>query len=267
MHPKIFDFGSITIHTYGLMLAAAFIAGIWLTSRNAKKHGLNPDSIWNLGLIVIFSALVGAKILLFFSDYSYYSQNPREIFSLSTLRSTGVYYGGLFLALAASAWYLRSAKLPGWTVADLSAPGLALGQAIGRLGCLSAGCCYGKPTDMPWGIKFTDKYAFENVGVPLNTPLHPTQIYESLGSLLLFAYLSWRLAHKRFTGQVILEFLALYSIMRFIIEFFRDDDRGFVLNGLLSTSQFIGILTLLGSAAAYYLLYIRHSRPREASEG
>ena len=264
MYPKIFEFGSITVHTYGLMLAAAFIAGIWLTSRNARKQGLNPDSIWNLGLIVIFSALVGAKVLLFFSDYSYYSQNPREIFSLSTLRSTGVYYGGLLLALAASAWYLRRANLPGWTVADLSAPGIALGQAIGQLGCLFAGCCYGKPTNLPWAITFTDKYAFENVGVPLNTPLHPTQIYESLGSLLLFAYLTWRLAHKRFTGQVILEFLALYSVMRFIIEFFRDDERGFVLNGLLSTSQFIGILTLLGSAVAYYFL---RSRPREAPEG
>ncbi len=264
MHPTIANFGSITVHTYGLLLAAAFIAGIWLTSRNARKYGLNPDSVWNLGLIVIFSALVGAKILLFLSDYSYYSQNPREIFSLSTLRSTGVYYGGLLLALAASAWYLRRAKLPSWTVADLAAPGIALGQAIGRLGCLSAGCCYGKPTNLPWGITFTDKYAFENVGTPLNTPLHPTQIYESLGSFLLFTYLSWRLAHKRFTGQVILEFLALYSVMRFVIEFFRDDDRGFVLSGLLSTSQFIGILTLLGSAIVYYFL---RNRPGEAAEG
>jgi len=265
MHPIIANLGSITVHTYGLLLAAAFIAGIWLTSRHAKKHGLNPDSIWNLGLVVIFSALVGAKVLLFFSDYSYYSQNPREIFSLSTLRSTGVYYGGLLLALAASAWYIRRADLPGWTVADLAAPGLALGQAIGRLGCLSAGCCYGKPTDLPWGITFTDKYAFENVGVPLNTPLHPTQIYEAAGSVLLFAYLSWRLAHRRFTGQVILEFLALYSVMRFVIEFFRDDDRGFLLNGLLSTSQFIGIIAFLGSVTVYH--YLRRRPAASAQNG
>ena len=263
MYPKILDIGPITIHSYGLLLAVAFIAGIWLASSLARKEGLNPDSIWNMGLIIIFSALVGAKILLFLSDYSYYSQNPREIFSLSTLRSTGVYYGGLLLALAASAWYLNRAKLPGWNVADLCAPGIALGQAIGRLGCFSAGCCYGKPTTLPWGISFTSRYAFDNVGVPLNTPLHPTQLYESIGAMVLFLLLLWRLKHRRFMGQIILEYLILYASLRFVIEFFRDDDRGFVLHGLLSTSQFIGILTILGSAAVFY--YMRR-RPKETAE-
>jgi phosphatidylglycerol:prolipoprotein diacylglycerol transferase len=263
MYPKILDIGPVTIHTYGLLLAIAFIAGIWLTSRNARKQGLDPDSIWNMGLIIIFSALVGAKVLLFVSDYSYYSQNPREIFSLSTLRSTGVYYGGLLLALAASAWYLRRSKLPGWTVADLAAPGIALGQAIGRLGCLSAGCCYGRPAGVPWAVTFTDRYAYDNVGVPLNTPLHPTQLYESIGTFLLFLYLLWRLSRKHFTGQIILEYLVLYSGLRFVIEFFRDDERGFVFRGLLSTSQFIGILTILGCVALFY--YLRH-KPREVIE-
>jgi len=263
MFPKIMDIGPVTIHSYGLLLALAFIAGIWLASSSAKKQGLNPDSIWNMGLIIIFSALVGAKILLFLSDFSYYSQNPREIFSLSTLRSTGVYYGGLLLALAASAWYLRRSSLPAWKVADLCAPGIALGQAVGRVGCLLAGCCYGKPTSMPWGITFTSRYAYDNVGVPLNVPLHPTQLYESFGTLLLFAYLMWRLSRKHFDGQIILEYLSLYAALRFVIEFFRDDDRGFVLYGLLSTSQFIGILTIVGSVAA--LFYLRR-RPTESEK-
>jgi phosphatidylglycerol:prolipoprotein diacylglycerol transferase len=255
MYPKILDLGPLTIHTYGLLLALAFIGGIWLASRNAAKAGLNPDSIWNLGLIVIFSALVGAKLLLFISDYSYYSQNPREIFSLATLRSSGVYYGGLLLALAASGWYLHRAKLPGWKVADITAPGIALGQSIGRLGCLSAGCCYGKPTHLPWGITFTNPYSYENVGVPLNVPLHPTQLYESVGTFLLFLYLMWRLRRVRFTGQVILEYLMIYAALRFVIEFYRGDERGFVLHGLLSTSQLIGIITFLVSGAAF--LYLR----------
>ncbi len=263
MYPKILDIGPITIHTYGLLLAVAFIAGIWLASSLARKEKLNPDSIWNMGLIIIFSALVGAKLLLFLSDFSYYSQNPREIFSLSTLRSTGVYYGGLLLALAASAWYLRRTRLPAWKVADICAPGIALGQAIGRIGCLSAGCCYGKPTSLPWGITFTSRYAFDNVGVPLNTPLHPTQLYEAVGTFILFLYLLWRLSRRHFTGQIILEYLVAYASLRFVIEFFRDDDRGFVLNGLLSTSQFIGILTVLGSVGLFFYLK-RH--PREASE-
>jgi phosphatidylglycerol---prolipoprotein diacylglyceryl transferase len=263
MFPKIADFGSVTIHTYGLLLALAFIAGIWITSRNAKQQGLDPDSIWNLGLVVIFSALVGAKALLFLSDYSYYSQNPREIFSLSTLRSTGVYYGGLALALAASWWYVRRTRLPGWIVADLAAPGIALGQAIGRLGCLSAGCCFGKPSTLPWAITFTDKYSFENVGVPLNTPLHPTQVYEAIGALLLFVWLMRRLGRKKFAGQVILEFLTWYSALRFAVEFFRDDDRGYILEGLLSTAQLIALLTILGAVA---ILYYLRNRPGEAPQ-
>jgi phosphatidylglycerol:prolipoprotein diacylglycerol transferase len=263
MYPKILDVGPLTIHTYGLLLALAFIAGIWLASRNAAKSGLNPDSIWNLGLIIIFSALVGAKLLLFISDSSYYMENPREIFSLATLRSSGVYYGGLLLALLASAWYMHRAKLPSWRVADITAPGIALGQSIGRLGCLSAGCCYGKPTSMPWGITFTNTYSYENVGVPLNVPLHPTQIYESLGTFLLFGFLMWRLGRKHFTGQIILEYLMLYAGLRFVIEFFRDDERGFILNGLLSTSQFIGILTILGSALAFFYLRQRFSKAAE----
>jgi phosphatidylglycerol:prolipoprotein diacylglycerol transferase len=263
MYPKILDLGPITIHTYGLLLALAFIAGIWITSRNAKKAGINPDLTWNLGLVVIFSGLVGAKILLFLSDFEYYSKNFREIFSLSTLRSAGVYYGGLLVALAAAAWFLAKKHLPAWKVADLAAPGIALGQAIGRLGCLSAGCCYGKPTHMPWGITFTDPYAYNNVGVTLNTPLHPTQIYESLGTFALFLFLMWRLPKKHMNGQILLEYMTIYALLRFVIEFFRNDDRGFVLYGLLSTSQFIAILTILGSGVVYYVL---RRRSREAAQ-
>jgi phosphatidylglycerol:prolipoprotein diacylglycerol transferase len=257
MYPKLLDLGPITIHTYGLLLAAAFIAGIWITSRNARKEGIDPDAIWNMGLVIIFSALVGAKLLLLVSDYQYYSQNPREIFSLSTLRSAGVYYGGLLLALGFAAWYMVKKRLPAWTIADLAAPGIALGQAIGRLGCLSAGCCYGKPTHMPWGITFTSQYAYENIGVPLNIPLHPTQIYESVGAFCLFVFLMRRLSKKHVSGQILLEYLALYALLRFVIEFYRGDDRGFVLYGLLSTSQFIAVLTFLGSVAVYYFLLRR----------
>ena len=263
MYPKILDMGSITIHTYVLLLAAAFIAGIWITSRNARKESINPDAVWNMGLLIIFSALVGSKIILLFSNYQYYSQNLRELFSLSTLRSSGVYYGGLLLAVAAALFYTIKKRLPVRVMADIATPGIALGLAISRLGCLSAGCCYGKPTHLPWGIIFRNPYAYENVGVPLNVPLHPTQIYDALGALCLFVFLMWRLSKRHVAGQVILEFLTLYSLLRLIVEFFRDDDRGFVLYGLLSTSQFIAILTILGSVAAYYFLL---RRPEEVPQ-
>jgi phosphatidylglycerol:prolipoprotein diacylglycerol transferase len=261
MHPKILEIGPLTIHTYGLLLAAAFIAGIWITSRNARREGVHPDAIWNMGLVVIFAALVGSKILLLLADYGYYSRNPREIFSLSTLRSAGVYYGGLLLALLSAAWYLRRKRLPAWKVADAAAPGIALGQAIGRLGCFSAGCCYGRPTDMPWGVTFTDTYASDNVGVPLNIAIHPTQLYESVGALCLFFFLSWRLGRNHRPGQTIMEYLCLYALLRFVIEFFRGDERGFLFYGLLSTSQFIALLTLLGAAVVYYGFILRAPAP------
>lgn len=263
MYPKILEIGPLTIHTYGLLLAAAFIAGIWIASRNARREGVDPDAIWNMGLVVIFAALVGSKVLLLLSDFGYYSRNPREIFSLSTLRSAGVYYGGLLLALVSAVWYLRSKRLPAWKVADAAAPGIALGQAIGRLGCLSAGCCYGRHTDLPWGITFTDTYAYENVGVPLHLPLHPTQLYESAGTLCLFFLLSWRLGKRHRPGQIIVEYLCLYALLRFAIEFFRDDERGYLFYGLLSTSQFIAVLTLLGAAAAYYFFILRAPAPEK----
>ncbi len=254
MYPKIHDFGPITIHTYGLLLAAAFIGGIWIASRIAAKKGIEPDSVWNLGLVIIFSALVGSKLILFFSDFGYYSDNPREIFSLSTLRSSSVYYGGLFLALASAVWYLKKKRLPFWTMADIAAPGIAFGQAISRLGCLSAGCCYGKPTLMPWGITFTNQYAYENVGVPLNVPLHPTQIYEAIGALFLFLFLIRSQNQKSATGRIILQYILGYALIRFIVEFFRGDERDFVFYGLLSTPQLIAIFAILGSAVAYFFL-------------
>ena len=253
MHPKLLEFGPLTFHTYGLFLAIAFIAGIWTTSRNARKEGVDADYIWNMGLVVLCATLVGSKLLLLITDFSYYVANPREIFSLSTLRSLGVFYGGLIVALGAAVWYLRKKRLPAWRVADCAAPGIALGQAIGRLGCLAAGCCYGAPTDVPWAIRFTDQYAAENMGTPLNIPLHPTQIYESAGTLLLFGFLMWRLSRRHIAGQVILEYLGIYAALRFVIEFFRADDRGDVFNGLLSTSQFIAIVIF----AAAVVLYMR----------
>ena len=263
MHPKLLDIGPVALHSYGLFLAVAFIAGIWVTSRNARKEGVDADSIWNMGLIILCATLVGCKLLMLIADFSYYAANPREIFSLSTLRSMGVYYGGLLLALVAAAWYLRKKRLPAWRVADCAAPGIALGQAIGRMGCLAAGCCYGAHTDVPWAIKFTSSYAGENMGTPLNIPLHPAQIYESAGTLLLFVFLAWRLSRRHIPGQIILEYLGLYAALRFVIEFFRGDERGEIFNGLLSTSQFIAVITF--AAAVFFYFHLRRRAQTSAT--
>jgi phosphatidylglycerol:prolipoprotein diacylglycerol transferase len=257
MYPKIADLGPITIHTYGVLLALAFIVGIWLTSRNARASGIDADQIWNLGVMIVFSALVGTKILAFFSDYSYFSQHPQKIFSLSALRSGGVISGGLLTATLVSVGYLWRMQLPVLTVADLAAPGIALGQAVGCLGCLLAGCCYGQPTRMPWGITFTNEYAGATVGVPLDIPLHPTQLYEAVVALLLCLHLMRRFSRTRFNGQIILEYLMIYAGLHCIIDFFRGDNPGLVVHGLLTTSQFIGIVTVLGAFRIYHLLHRR----------
>jgi phosphatidylglycerol:prolipoprotein diacylglycerol transferase len=245
MHPKLFDIGPLTVYTYGFLLAIGFISGVWLAARYARREGIDEEKIWNLGLIVIASGLIGAKILMVLTDYEYYVHHPREIFSLSTLQSGGVFFGGLLTSLLAAAWYFRRQKLPGWQTADLFAPGIALGHAIGRLGCFFAGCCYGKPTTVPWAVTFTNKLAQDLVGVPVGVPLHPTQLYEAGAEFLIFlALLAFR-KRKTYHGQIVLLYLVLYSCARFIIEFYRgDQERGVFLGGWLSTSQLIGLIVI-----------------------
>jgi len=162
---------------------------------------------------------------------------------------------------------VRRYKLPWWQTADACAPAIALGNAIGRQGCFAAGCCWGKPTNLPWGVEFTER-AHEITGVPLGVHLHPTQLYESFATFLFFLFLVWLHRHKRFRGQVILTYAVLYAVMRFVIEFFRADQRGDIL-GLttrtgLSTSQLIALLI---GAASLVLLVVRWRRAASAVGG
>ena len=186
-----------------------------------------------------------------------YRDHPSQLFSLDFLRSGGVFYGGLIGAVVTGYFLMRRYKLPWWKTADACAPGIALGNVLGRQGCFAAGCCWGKPTTLPWGVKFTE-LGHEITGVPIDVPLHPTQLYESFSMLIVFFFLLWLYKHRRFSGQVILFYALLYSIIRFAIEFVRDDPRGDIL-GLttatgLSTSQ---IISLIVGAAALILLILR----------
>jgi phosphatidylglycerol:prolipoprotein diacylglycerol transferase len=215
--------------------------------------GLDAQRITDMAVFLLIGGLLGAKVMLLVVDWSYYSQNPRELLSL--FQSAGVFYGGLLGAIPVAWWYARRHSLPGWRTADVMAPGVMLGQAIGRLGCFSAGCCHGRPTTVPWAVTFRDPYAARSVGVPLNIPLHPTQLYESAAALLIFAGLLWIARRKRFHGQVMLSYVVLYAAARFVIEFFRGDaSRGSVF-GVLSTSQFLAIIMVLAAAlTAPYLM-------------
>src|SRR5437667_8660839 len=198
MHPRLFewsiptlpvvgDVGPITLYTYGLLLAAAYLLGLQLAMVRAARRGLDATRVLDLGIYIIISALVGAKLLLLITDFQTFKNDPRELVTLA--RSGGVFYGGLILAVVVALWYIRRVGLPLWTTCDVFAPGIALGHVVGRFGCLFAGCCFGKPTTLPWGVTFTDPFAAANVGTPLGVHLHPTQLYEAGAEFLILVLL------------------------------------------------------------------------------
>src|ERR671931_1741848 len=230
MYPKLLELrsipivGQITLYTYGVLLAAAYLLGLKLAMVRANRRGLDANRVLDLGIYIIISALVGAKLLLLVTDFNTFRADPRELFTL--LREGGVFYGGLIVAVSVALFYIRKVGLPLWTTCDVFAPGIALGHVIGRFGCLFAGCCYGKPTTKPWGITFTDPFAAANVGTPLGVPLHPTQLYEAGAELLiLFVLLKTERKGHPYPGRTFWLYMLLYAISRFIIEFFRDDPR------------------------------------------
>src|SRR5579885_3336537 len=198
MFPQLFHIGSFFLPTYGVLVAAAFLTALVLAGRLARRAGLNPDSVMNLGISCALAAIAGAKVMMFLVDIPYYTAHPDEILSLASLQAGGVFYGGLIAALLTAAFYIRKAKLPPLRTADLFAPGIALGHAIGRLGCFSAGCCWGVKTSLPWGVT-------------LGVRLHPTQLYESLAELAIFGVLYRRIRQPHADGAVLSLYLMLYS--------------------------------------------------------
>jgi phosphatidylglycerol:prolipoprotein diacylglycerol transferase len=260
MHPRLLTTPFFTVHTFGLLLASAYLTAFWWLIREGGREGLDVDALSSLGAWAIGGAIIGAKALMIVRDFPQYGA-PSKIFSLSVLASAGDFYGGFIGALIASAiFFRRNPRLPFWRTADLCGPAIALGQAIGRVGCFMAGDDYGRPTELPWAVAFTDPDAASIGGAPLGVPLHPVQLYESIVCLVLFALLLRLSRRKRFDGDVILAYTLLYAIARFVLEFFRGDaDRGFVFGGLLSTSQFIALI--LGPAAIALWFVRRQSAP------
>jgi len=271
LHPVLVKIGSFQLPTYGLLLALALVAAIWTASRLGRREGLDPNRLLDFSTWLIVVGLVGAKVLMIVSDWGYYRQNRGEIFSWATLQSGGVFYGGFMAACFFAVWYVRAYRLPPLKIFDIYAPAIALGQSVGRLGCFSAGCDYGTPTNSFLGVVFTNPYSHDVTGVPLNIRIHPTQLYESLATLLIFGILLWRYRHKKQDGEIFLLYLTLYAVARFFLEFLRgDEDRGFVFHHLLSTSQFIAILAVLVSIGLW--AYLRRQRlaapvPAKAAPG
>jgi phosphatidylglycerol---prolipoprotein diacylglyceryl transferase len=244
--PRLFHYGAFTLPTYGVLVATGVLVGLAVTVHIARRQGIDPEKIWNLGILVVLSAIIGAKVMLIVNDWSWYMSHPGEIFSMGTLQAGGVFYGGVLTALAVSWYYMRKHGLRWLRTADCFAPGLALGHSIGRLGCFAAGCCYGKPTDHWWGVTFKNPLAHAWVGTPLNVPLEPTQLFESAVELVNFFILYWLIKRKKFEGQVMGTYLFLYGVARYFLEFIRDDpDRGSVFGGAMTGTQLISIFMVI----------------------
>lgn len=246
MHPILFEIpqieflnwtiGPIPIRLYGLMIGLGFIIGIFLAARQAKKEGVNPDRILDLGVYVLLAAIVGSRALFVLTNLKDFAANPLDAFAL--WKGGLVFYGGALAAVPVGIWYAKKHGLPLWKTADIMAPSAALGHAFGRLGCFFAGCCYGAPCSGSVCITYHDSHSL----APLGVPLFPTQLAESSGEFLIFCTLILLRRYKTFDGQLFWLYGLLYAVLRFIIEFFRGDViRGLYFGGVISTSQIIAV--------------------------
>ena len=247
MHPDLFSIGPLTLHTYGLFVALGFIAGLLVATRLGKTAGFMSNAVMDMGFIIILTGLIGSRIVYIIIDLPKYISNPLDIFKI--WEGGLVFSGGLVAVIIAIIFYARYYKVNIWTIGDLWAPAAAIGQAIGRIGCFFAGCCYGKLTDAPWGVIFTNPKSI----APLNIPLHPTQLYSSLSSLIIFIILFILHSKKKFEGQVFLWFLILHSTARLFLERFRGDPRGMILTNDLTMTQFIAIIILISAVTALFI--------------
>jgi len=259
MLPKLISIGNFFLPTYGTLVAIGFLLGLFVTLRLAKRAGLPREPITNLVIYCALAGLIGAKLFMVLFDFPSYWNDPKSLFSFNTLQAAGVYQGGFLLALVTAILYMRRQHLPGFETCDVFAPGLALGQAVGRLGCFSAGCCWGTETNLPWAVTFHNPQAHDLTGVPLGVPLHPAQLYESFADALIFLALYYRIGKAHTAGTILGWYLALYSAARFAIEFFRYHEQG--LHYGLSYTQWIALATLV---AGIVLLVVRRGAAKMA---
>lgn len=248
MYPVLFRIGPFAVHTYGVLVATAFLSAIALALRYARKEGEDANKILDLCFYALVAAIVGSRLLYVLVNWSIFRHDPFEI--LRIWHGGLVFYGGFIGAVITALWYIRRNGLPLLITLDILAAPIAFGQFMGRIGCFFAGCCYGKTCDLPWAVTFTHPESLAPKGVPL----HPTQLYSSLNSLLIFFVLLGLRRIKRFDGQIFWSYVLLYGATRFILEHFRGDERGMFVGGMLSTAQLIGLALAVIAIAMMIIL-------------
>lgn len=260
MHPTLFHIGNFELASYGLMTALGYGCAAWYLVprlKNCGIKGLTKDTFWNLLFVVFLGALLGGKLLFILVSWPELGATLAEKLSriVHELRYGFVFFGGMIVAVAGAIWYMRRKQLPVLKTSDFLIVGLPLGHALGRIGCFLAGCCYGKPTSLPWGVRFTDVHSL----VPpqlLGVPLHPTQLYEAALNFVLFLLLHVASKKPHKDGQILVLYVMCYAVMRFGIEFLRGDFRGGFLWGL-SPSQVIS-LAAAGIACWIWVRGVKH---------
>ncbi len=248
MHPLLIEIGGYSIKTYGFFVATAFLAGITLAMREAKRAGRDPQFVLDLSFYIIVGAIVGSRLFYVLTHLSYYRGHVLDAFKIWEGGLT--FFGGFIMALLLCIWIIRRRGMGTWETFDIFAPSLAAGVFFGRIGCFFAGCCYGTSCSLPWAVTFTNPHSLAR----LNTPLHPVQLYSAGGALITFLVLYAIRTRKSFDGQLAVLWVFLYSGFRSINELFRGDVRGDLLFERFPTSQVLAWCLLAASVILYPVL-------------
>lgn len=254
MFPNLFSIGPVTLHTYGLFVAMGFLCALMVTMKLGRSEGIGPQQVMDMGFLLIVAALVGSRLLYVFMNFSYYLENPLAV--LKVWEGGLVFSGGILGVLCAVFYLVKKTGLSFWQIGDLWAPGVALGQGIGRIGCFMAGCCYGRPVEGGFGVVFTHLESL----APRNIALYPTQIYASLLGVAIFVALYLLHKKKAFQGQVCLWFLILHSTARLFEERFRGDDRGMLWGTDVTVTQGVALALLAGGITMLLIRKYRQER-------
>lgn len=241
MRPILFELGPFTVYAWGTTYVVAFLAGLLWIARRAKHKGVNPERMVDMVLYIALAALAGGRLLYVALDWRTYVAQPLRVYFLPEGGLS--FFGGLAAGILVGVLYVRRHRLPVGDVADMAAAPLALGYAIVRIGCLLNGCCYGLPTALPWGITLWGAVR------------HPTQIYALIGSLLLIPILLLLERNRPFAGYVFVMYIGLYSLMRYVVEFYRVSTA--LVPGLTTTQA---LCLVLAAGAFGYVVFRVKSR-------
>jgi phosphatidylglycerol:prolipoprotein diacylglycerol transferase len=258
MFPTLLKFGPIHIYTYGFFLALAFLSAIYLSAQEAGRQGLSQARFYDLCFYAVLGALVGSRLLYVLTELPTFLAHPLKIFAL--WEGGLIFHGGLVGAVAVAVYYMRRHAIPWRPAFDALAIGMPVGQALGRVGCFMAGCCYGAPSSLPWAVTFTNPESL----CPIKEPLHPSQLYEALLLLGVFGILYWLRTRKRFQGQLMLTYFLLAGAVRFGTEFVRnpEDYRGPIIFANMPLTQVVALGITLASGILLWWFWRRSSQAK-----